>query len=107
IPGGISGTTTIFPINKAKWDKISPEDQKAIMEISGPVLAKAAGELSAKELEVASKTIKDGGGEIVVANDKLVADLKERLKPIRDGWIKRAREAGLKDPEGMLALFDN
>ncbi|MCB1476840.1 MAG: TRAP transporter substrate-binding protein [Rhodobiaceae bacterium] len=105
IPGGVSGTTTIFPINKAKWDMISPEDQKAIMEISGAALAKSAGELSAKELEVATKTIKDGGGEIVVANDKLVADLKERLKPIRDEWIKRAKEAGLEDPEGMLALF--
>ncbi|MCB1476841.1 MAG: TRAP transporter substrate-binding protein [Rhodobiaceae bacterium] len=106
VPGGTSGTVVVLPINKATWAKISPEDQAAIRAISGRVLAENAGVIINKAVDDARKIIKDAGGEIRPANDKLVGQLKEKLKPLRDDWVAEAKKAGLTDPEAMLTAVE-
>ncbi|MGE0232139.1 MAG: TRAP transporter substrate-binding protein [Flavobacteriaceae bacterium] len=105
IPGGFGSTVVGIPINKAAWEKISEKDRKAIEEISGAAFAVRAAKVIAAELEKARKVIEDAGAEIVVANDQLVSDLKARIEPMRGDWIAAAREKGMKDPEGMLAVL--
>lgn len=107
IPGGLSGTVNLIPVNKAKWDKISPEDQKAIMEISGKALANAAGVAAQNEAEKALAVINAAGGEVIMANDQLIADMKVRVAPLKEAWIQKAKELGMADPEGMLKLVED
>lgn len=103
IPGGFGSTVVALPVNKAAWAKISEKDQQAILEISGLALAERAAKVIEAEQVKARKIIEDAGGEIVVASEKLAADIRQRVEPLRADWIQKAKESGLSNPEEMLA----
>lgn len=106
VPGGINASTVLLPINKAKWDMISEQDQKAIMELTGAALAKLGGEVAKREDEQAAATLRAAGAQIVAMEGELLTQLKERYEPIRQKWVQLAKDNGLADPEAMLAILE-
>lgn len=107
VPGGINASTVLLPINKAKWDKISEKDQQAILALTGPVLAKLGGEVAKREVDQAAKTLQAAGAQIHAIEGETLAELKKLYQPIRDKWVKVAKENGLADPDAMLAILEN
>jgi TRAP-type C4-dicarboxylate transport system substrate-binding protein len=65
-------------MSAAKWKEISPEDQKAIMKISGEALARRAVGIDRQNAEIKEKYISDGG-IVVPATDSFNAELKESM----------------------------
>ncbi|SEI12222.1 TRAP-type C4-dicarboxylate transport system, substrate-binding protein [Paracoccus alkenifer] len=106
VPGGIVNTVNMLAFSHEAWDRISPEDQAAIREVSGLPLVTQMGEIYARSLEEAVAAMPDEGMRVQTLPDNVVADLKARLEPIRTGWFEVARKHGLDDPEAMIDFFE-
>lgn len=103
IPGGMSNSVNMMFINNDVWAKISPEDQAAIEALSGEKLARDIGVAYMKADEEALEIFRNAGYEIIEGDGAMLEQLSELWKPVEEGWIKRATEAGVKDPAGQLA----
>ncbi|MGF7159276.1 TRAP-type C4-dicarboxylate transport system substrate-binding protein [Rhodoligotrophos appendicifer] len=105
VPGGLYNAILSVIVNQAKWDAITPEDQAAIMKVSGEALALKIGQAYQKADEDGLEAIKAAGHTVTVANPKLLGEMKEALKPIESAWIEKAKAKGLDNPEEVLAQF--
>lgn len=103
IPGGMSNAANMMFINKDVWARISEEDRAAIEALSGEKLARSIGAAYLKADEAAYDIFRKAGYEIIEADDATVQELTELWKPVEEAWIKRAADAGVKDPAGQLA----
>jgi TRAP-type C4-dicarboxylate transport system substrate-binding protein len=82
-------------MNKKKWEKISPADQKAIMKVSGLAAAMASGKDFDKSQERDIAWMKKKGDQFFVLDAKERASWAQRILPIRDKWIKDLSGKGL------------
>jgi TRAP-type transport system periplasmic protein len=106
IPGGFGQSVMSLVVNQDKWDRISPEDQAAIMELSGAVMASAAGNLfQAAEQAAIDRARAERPDEITTANDALMVEITDALQPIFEDWYTRAAADGLADPKAVMADF--
>ncbi|MBU4566868.1 MAG: TRAP transporter substrate-binding protein [Desulfarculus sp.] len=93
--GDFSATGFYVIMNQKKWNKISPKDQKAIMEVSGLAAAKMSGRDfdQAQERDVA--WMKKKGDKFYVLDKAERAKWIQRVKPIRDAWVNDLEAKGL------------
>lgn len=83
-------TSFSFVMNKDKWDSISPEDQAAIMSVSGSAFGSKAGAgWDSIGAEVFAR-FDEFGIAIVDADPALEVALKEAAKPITAKWLADA-----------------
>lgn len=102
IPGGLYNTVLVLGINENSWNRISEEDRAAIMEVSGSVFSRESGLVYKRNNERAKAEMIESGVEWIVADDAFVSDLQERLQPIEDAWIEKAKDLGVEDPAALL-----
>ena len=105
VPGGLGQAGTALLVNQEKWDTISPEDQEAIMAISGAVLARQVGEAVDAGAARSKQILEDGGATIETASPELIAALEEQLEPVYAAWVEKAKTAGLENAEEVLAEY--
>lgn len=104
-PGGLYNTSFVFMMNPAKYDKLAPEEKKAVDAISGEVAARIFGRGWDKVDRVALGMMQANQVQIVKADAKFIADVKTRTAPLEQKWIKDAQAKGLKDAAKVLAEF--
>ncbi|MCB5163030.1 TRAP transporter substrate-binding protein [Marinomonas algarum] len=96
IPGGLYSSSAFVLMNKNKWNKISPVDQKAIMSISGEKLAYRMGSLWHKNDLIARKLLQDRlGKNYKVADEALIKGLEEAFFNGRVAWLDKAKATGV------------
>lgn len=100
MPGGVFSPTFAFFVRNDVWDTIPPEDQAAIMNVSGEAMGHLAAGID-KEYGEARQRYIDQGGQVIAASDELVADMQEAWAPIRANWIANADAAGV---DGTAAI---
>jgi TRAP-type C4-dicarboxylate transport system substrate-binding protein len=100
----IYSTTFSMFANSDKWAEISPEDQAAIMEVSGPKLAAAFGAAWDASSAAAEAEYPDAGIEVVPADPEFEAALVEASAFVTEKWIKDATAAGI-DAQGALDFY--
>ena len=105
VPGGISCSAIAFLINEAKWQTISVADREAIMKISGAAMARLAGKAYDDASRDALEELRKSGGTVETAPVPMVADLKQRVLPVEQGWIEKARKKGVTDPAAALVAL--
>jgi TRAP-type C4-dicarboxylate transport system substrate-binding protein len=105
LPGGLSNAVNMIGINPAKWAEISKADQQAILGIAREKLAGRVGDAYAKAENEAFEAMRKAGYTLVEATPEQVAQVREKLKPIEDKWIERAKAAGVKDPAALLSEY--
>jgi TRAP-type C4-dicarboxylate transport system substrate-binding protein len=105
LPGGISCSAIAFLINEAKWQSISPADREAITKISGAAMARLAGKAYDEASREALAELAKTGGSVETASPAMMADVKQRVLPVEQGWIERARKKGVADPAAALATL--
>jgi TRAP-type C4-dicarboxylate transport system substrate-binding protein len=103
---GTSYMTSMYVImNKAKWNSISPEDQKAIEKINEEYNEKI-GKLwvvldnKAKEFAIGK------GVTFVSVPEKEQAATVEKMKPIWDTYVRMAKSKGLPGDEALKFCLD-
>lgn len=100
----IYSTSFNLMMNKDKWNEISPEDQAAIMELSGAAFGTVAGGAWDSIAESVYATFPEEGITVHEIDPGLEQAFMDAAKPIEAGWVKRATEAGI-DAEAALAFY--
>src|SRR5437764_5724806 len=103
-PGGFYSSSFGFFMNQDKWDKLSKQDQDAIMSVSGESLALLAGKAWDATDAAALEEMKRANIQISEASPELVKGVQERAKAINDKWVKDATAKGV-DGAAVLAAF--
>jgi TRAP-type C4-dicarboxylate transport system substrate-binding protein len=104
-PGGLYNTSFVFMMNQSKYDKLSPEEKKAVDAISGETAARIFGRGWDKVDTRALALMQANGVVITKADAKFVADVKAKTAPLEQNWIKSAEAKGMKNPAKVLAEF--
>ncbi len=82
-------------MNKKKWEKISPADQKAIMALSGEAAARMSGRDFDQSQERDVAWMKQKGDKFFVLEPAERAKWVARVKPLRDAWVEGLEAKGL------------
>ena len=104
-PGGLYNTSFVFMMNPAKYDKLSPEDKKAVDAISGEVAARMFGRHWDKTDRRAYGLMQANGVQVTQADAKFVKDVKAKTEPLEKTWAAAAEAKGLKNAAKVLAEF--
>jgi TRAP-type C4-dicarboxylate transport system substrate-binding protein len=100
-PGGLVNGSFFLVVNEGRWRRLSERDRAAIMEVSGPAFARAAGR-ALDELEVAAKQrMEASGADLWVPDEALAGRVRALMEPIERAWIEQARAKGV---DGAAAL---
>ncbi len=89
-------------MNKTAWDKISPEDQKAIENISGLNAARTCGQVFDKAQQKDTKWMLEKGDQFYSLTPDQKQSWANKIKPVRDKWIQDAKAKGYTTPEKLL-----
>lgn len=94
IANGVYTPTFSVVLSQAAWDRISPADQQAIMEISGEALSLTS--LAWDEFDNGHRrTMIELGLDVVKADVDLLAELQDRSRTGLEAWINQADRMGL------------
>jgi TRAP-type C4-dicarboxylate transport system substrate-binding protein len=104
-PGGLYNTAFALIMNQAKYDKLSPDEKKAVDAASGEVAARIIGRQWDKADRRAHALMQANNVQVTKADAKFVADVKSRTSEIEKNWAKDAEAKGLKDAAKVLADF--
>jgi TRAP-type C4-dicarboxylate transport system substrate-binding protein len=104
-PGGLYNTSFVFMMNQARYDKLSPEEKKAVDAISGEPAARLFGRAWDRVDLRATALMQANGVQITKADAKFVADVKAKTAPLEQKWVNEAKAKGMKDPAKVLAEF--
>ena len=104
-PGGLYNTSFVFMMNQARYDKLTPDEKKAVDAVSGEVAARILGRQWDKADRRALALMQANGIQQTKADAKFVGDVKARTAPLEQKWAKDAEGKGLKDAAKVLAEF--
>jgi TRAP-type C4-dicarboxylate transport system substrate-binding protein len=104
-PGGLYNTSFVFMMNPAKYDKLSPEDKKAVDAISGEFAARIFGRGWDRVDRRALALMQANNVVITKADAKFVNEVKTRTAGLEAKWVTDAKAKGLPDPAKVLAEF--
>ena len=104
-PGGLYNTSFVFMMNQAKYEKLSPEDKKAVDAISGETAARIFGRGWDKVDRRAFGLMQANNVLVTKADAKFVADVKSKTQSLEQNWVVASKAKGLQDPEKVLAEF--
>jgi len=104
-PGGLYNTSFVFLMNQAKYDKLSPEEKKAVDAASGEVAARQFGRNWDKVDRRAYALMQANNVQITKADAKFVADVKAKTAPLEAQWVQAAQAKGLPHADKVLAEF--
>jgi TRAP-type C4-dicarboxylate transport system substrate-binding protein len=104
-PGGLYNTSFVFIMNPAKYDKLGPEEKKAVDELSGEYVSRLFGRSWDKADRRAYALMQANNVTITKADAKFVAEVKAKTAPLEAKWIKDAEAKGLKNAAKVLAEF--
>ena len=102
VPSDPMAYTAPIPIfmNKDKWNSISKEDQKTIEKINAEWVEKQANLWAKLEKEAEEDAIKKGV-KILKPTPEENAQIVEKMKTVRDEWVKKMSAKGLPAKEAM------
>ncbi|MCG8552850.1 MAG: TRAP transporter substrate-binding protein [Desulfobacterales bacterium] len=89
-------------INKKAWDKISPEDQKAIESISGLNAARKCGQVFDNAQQKDTTWMLEKGDSFYSLTPEQKQSWALKIKPVRDKWIQAAKEKGYTSPDKVM-----
>ncbi|KQZ57923.1 ABC transporter substrate-binding protein [Rhizobium sp. Root149] len=102
VPGGIFANSAFIIVSSAKWKQISPDDQKAILAISGEPLSRFMGDLWQKfDDEAKAAYRKDLGAAYIDASPDFIKALQVEFEGEQTAWLNQAKGLGL---DGKAAL---
>jgi TRAP-type C4-dicarboxylate transport system substrate-binding protein len=102
VPGGLFSSSAFVVISQDKWAQISPEDQQAILAISGEKLSRFMGDLWQKFDDEAKAAFKSSLGEsYITASPEFIKELEGHFAQERASWLKQAEAAGVNGQEAL------
>lgn len=103
IPGGLYNTSFFLVMNPRTFDKLSAEDQAAIMSVSGENFSRIAGKGWDDADGVGHAAMEESGIALINASDELVAEIKDKTGAVEAAWVDAVKEKGL---DGAAVMSD-
>ncbi|KAA0890894.1 TRAP transporter substrate-binding protein [Pusillimonas sp. ANT_WB101] len=100
-PGGLYSDTHAVIMNPDAFDKLSKEDQQALLKLSGRHLAELAGKAWDKHDAEGQKIMHSDQINLIKADETFVNAVRERTKGFEQTWLKAAADKGI---DGQAAL---
>jgi len=105
IPGGLYSNSAFLIVSAEKWAEISPEDQAAIMDISGEALSQTMGALwHDNDLSARAAFQERLGENYVEASPEFIAELEAAFAGELDAWTATATELGV-DAQAAIDFY--
>ena len=104
-PGGLYNTSFAFVMNQARYDKLTPEEKKAVDAVSGEMAARIFGRGWDKVDRRAVALMQANSVQITKADASFIADVKAKTAPLESKWITDASTKGLPNAKAALAEF--
>lgn len=103
VPGGLYNTSFFLVMNPGAFDKLSKEDQEAIMSVSGENFSRIAGSGWDNADAAGNEAMKAAGVAMITASDDLISEIKAKTAAIEGGW---AEELMARDIDGKAIMAD-
>jgi TRAP-type C4-dicarboxylate transport system substrate-binding protein len=81
---------SMYYMNLALWNKISPADQKVILQVSDEIVAEGTYKLKDQQ-EEALKQLANGGAQVYRANDAEISAMRKAMSPV---WAELEKFTG-------------
>lgn len=94
VPGGFYNTSFALFINEAVWNKLSRQDQEALLSVSGERAARNFGKAWDAADAVGRAAMKANNINTFTASPQFVAEIRKKIQPIEDEWVKEAKARG-------------
>ena len=104
-PGGLYNTSFAFVMNQARYDKLTPEEKKAVDAVSGEMAARIFGRGWDRVDRRAVALMQANSVQITKADASFIADVKAKTAPLESKWITDASTKGLPNAKAALAEF--
>ena len=104
-PGGLYNTAFVFLMNQAAFDKLPPDVQKAVNELSGEHAARMFGRGWDKVDRRGMAFMQAAGVQFTQADPAFVKAVQAKTAAVEQKWIAAAEAKGLKDAKKVLADF--
>ena len=101
IPGGLYNTSFFLVMSEKAWNKLSAQDQQAIMSVSGEEFAKLAGKGWNKADRDGLAAMIADGMSMQTASSAMMSSLRKKLSDIEEKVVARAKSKGI---DGAAAL---
>ncbi|MCB1833410.1 MAG: TRAP transporter substrate-binding protein [Geminicoccaceae bacterium] len=95
LPGGFYNGSFAFIMNQDTFDSLSPEDQEALMSVSGIELSKLAGRAWEKADKEGVEFAIGEGNTFTLADEAVIAEFRDRTEDIRQTVIERIDGLGI------------
>jgi TRAP-type C4-dicarboxylate transport system substrate-binding protein len=108
-PGGLYNTSFAFLMNEAAYARLSAQDKAVLDRISGVqaarIFANAWDRADEQGKAYMRENMRGQAVQVTPASAQLVEEVRQRVAPVEQRWIKAAHAKGLKDPASVLAEF--
>jgi len=101
IPGGLYNTSFFLVMSEKSWNKLSAQDQQAIMSVSGEEFAKLAGKGWNKADRDGLAAMIADGMSMQTASSAMMSSLRKKLSDIEEKVVARVKSKGI---DGAAAL---
>lgn len=81
-------------MNEGVWNRLPKQDQDAIMSVSGKRASRVFGRAGDAADAVGIASFKAHNIATITASPQFVAEMKKRIQPIEDEWVKEAKTRG-------------
>jgi TRAP-type C4-dicarboxylate transport system substrate-binding protein len=71
----------MYYLNLALWNKISPADQKTILQVSSEIVVEGTYKLKDQQ-EEALKELEKGGAKVYRATDAEISEMRKAMSPV-------------------------
>ncbi len=103
-PGGLYSDTHAVIMNEKAFRKLSPQDQQALLGLSGDHIAHMAGKAWDKHDIEGRKALEASGAEITHADPAFVNAVRERTDKFERDWLAAAAAKGVDGPAALVAF---
>lgn len=105
-PGGLYRGSFAIIVNADKWDEISPEDQQAIMAVSGEKLSALFGKMMDDQDQAGIAFAKEKGNTFTEASEAEIANAKAMTADMPAQWVKDNTNKGF-DAQAAMDFYQS
>jgi TRAP-type C4-dicarboxylate transport system substrate-binding protein len=102
LPGGLYTASFAVVMNKAKFDSLGPAQKAALAKVGGEFMAAHMGKTWDESDKLSAAELAKTQNTVAPLPAAVAAEMQRKLADIEQGWIARAKEAGLADPAAVL-----
>lgn len=98
----IAASPMWMAMSKQAWERLSPDQQKVVEELSGEYLARLAGRALDEGVEADSRWMSEQGHTFLTLSPEEKANLVKATSGIAESWISKMEKLGKTNPRGIV-----